>query len=95
MNSCISEDLLNAQTKIRYYLLVKRSLSDDDVDIRSLASEVVGIMARLKLVPCRDAASQDWWTFMKASFGSEPAWQKALLRRIVDHATIGKLLETQ
>jgi hypothetical protein len=90
LSPCIAEEPIDSATRIRYHFLVKQALSDDDIDIRNLAAQVVCNCVGRRHPCCRDFAVEEWWSFMSKQFGRESAWHNALVDRLNDGAAVGE-----
>jgi hypothetical protein len=89
MDSCFAAGVIAPQVRIQSLLLVKCALSDDDADVRILASGIVSSMTASEYALCRDRAVHAWWKYMER-FGNETYWQLEIFRHIHNSKLIGQ-----
>ena len=71
-------------------MLVDRALSDDDIEVRELASTIVSHITRSTYPLCRDKAAKEWWSYMQVTFCGLREWETTLLGLLNDESTLGE-----
>lgn len=72
-------------------LLVRRTLRDDDYEVRANAARMVSDIVASPAPMCCEKSEKVWTAWLQAPFASDPRWLKYLLDELLDDTTISEL----